>query len=322
VTFPIAKPGQTRVGFIGTGVMGASMAGHVLRAGYALTVFNRTRAKAESLLAAGARWADTPAEVARASDIVCAIVGLPGDVHQVFLGPDGVLAGTRRGMVLVDMTTSQPSLAREIAARAHATGAAALDAPVSGGDLGARNAVLSIMVGGDAEALATARPVLECMGKTIVHQGPAGAGQHTKMVNQILIAGALNGVCESLLYATKAGLDPTVVLQSVGGGAAASWQLANLGPRIIGRDFEPGFFAEHFIKDMAVALDEARRMDLPLAGLALVSQLFNAVAAQGWGRKGTQSLFLVLERLANLAPPASALPERGPLGKTNNEGRP
>lgn len=175
---------------------------------------------------------------------------------------------------------------------------AALDAPVSGGDVGARNATLSIMVGGDADALSAIRPILECLGKTIVHQGPAGSGQHTKMVNQILIAGALNGVCESLLYAVKAGLNPTQVLQSVGGGAAASWQLANLGPRIINRDFEPGFFVEHFVKDMAIALDESRRMNLPLPGLALVSQLFNAVAAQGLERKGTQALFLALNRMA------------------------
>jgi len=283
--------------------MGASMAGHVLRAGYPLTVFNRTRAKAESLLTAGATWASTPSDVARQSDIICTIVGLPADVRQVFLGPDGILTGARLGTVMVDMTTSEPSLARDIAARAYAIGAGALDAPVSGGDVGARNAALSIMVGGDADVLTAARPVLECMGKTIVHQGPPGAGQHTKMVNQILIANSLNGVCEALLYAVRSGLDPTAVLQSVGGGAAASWQLANLGPRIIHRDFEPGFFAEHFIKDVTVALDEARRMNLPLPGLAQVAQLFNAVAAQGWERKGTQALYLVLERLAGRSPP-------------------
>jgi 3-hydroxyisobutyrate dehydrogenase len=300
VTYPRAQPGQTRVGFIGTGVMGASMAGHILRAGYAVTVFNRTKEKAEPLLAAGAEWADTPAAVAAKCDVVCAIVGYPRDVRQVFLGPDGVLAGARSGTVVIDMTTSDPNLAREIAEAAEGRGVGGLDAPVSGGDVGARNGTLSIMVGGDRDALEAVRPVLECMGKTIVHQGPAGAGQHTKLVNQILIAGALDGVCEALLYATKAGLDPTTVLQSVGGGAAASWQLTNLGPRIIGRDFEPGFFAEHFVKDMGLALDEARRMNLSLPGLGLVAQLFNAVQAQGYGRKGTQALTLVLERLSQL----------------------
>jgi 3-hydroxyisobutyrate dehydrogenase len=198
------------------------------------------------------------------------------------------------------MTTSEPGLAIEIDQAARAKKCAALDAPVSGGDVGARNAALSIMVGGDPDALASVRPLLECMGKTIVHQGPAGAGQHTKLVNQILIAGALNGVCEALVYARKARLDPKTVLQSVGGGAAASWQLLNLGPKMIDGDFEPGFFAEHFVKDMGIALDEARRMRASLPGLALVAQHFNSVLAYGLGRKGTQSLYQVVESAANL----------------------
>src|SRR4051794_28392807 len=296
MTLAKAEPGKTRVGWIGTGVMGRWMCQHLMTKGYAATVYNRSRDKAQPLLAAGAAWADTPKAVAERSDVVFAIVGFPKDVRAVFLGPDGALAGSRAGSVLVDMTTSEPSLAAEIHEAAKAKGVAALDAPVSGGDVGAKNAALSIMVGGDADVIEAVKPLLSCMGKTIVHQGPAGAGQHTKMVNQILITGALNGVCEALLYARKAGLDPKVVLQSVGGGAAASWQLNNLGPKIIDRNFEPGFYAEHFVKDMSIALEEARRMKITMPGLALVAQLFNGVLAQGYGRKGTHALMLALEK--------------------------
>jgi 3-hydroxyisobutyrate dehydrogenase len=299
MAFTLAQPGKTRIGFIGTGVMGQSMCRHIMTAGYSMTITTRTRQKAQSLLDAGAAWADTAKAVAERSEAVFAIVGYPRDVREVFLSEKGVLAGIKPGGVVVDMTTSEPSLAAEIAGAAKAKGVGALDAPVSGGDVGARNATLSIMVGGDAAALTAVRPLLECMGKTIVHQGPAGAGQHTKMVNQILIAGALNGVCEAMLYAQKAGLDPKVVLRSVGGGAAASWQLQNLAPKMIDRDFEPGFFAEHFAKDMTIALGEAHNMPASLPGLALVAQHFNAVLAQGLGRKGTQALMMVLEKLSN-----------------------
>jgi 3-hydroxyisobutyrate dehydrogenase len=295
-----AEPGKTRVGWIGTGVMGRWMCQHLITKGYSATAYNRTRDKAGPLLEAGAAWADTPRAVAEHSDVVFAIVGFPRDVREVFLGSTGALAGSRPGTVLVDMTTSEPSLAQEIYQAARSRGVASIDAPVSGGDVGARNATLSIMVGGDAEAVEAVRPLWECMGKTIVHQGPAGAGQHTKMVNQILIATNMIGVCEALLYGYKAGLDLKTVLQSVGGGAAASWSLNNLGPRIIDRNFEPGFFVEHFIKDMGIALDEARRMNLSLPGLALANQLYLAVKAQGWGRKGTQALMLALEQLANI----------------------
>jgi 3-hydroxyisobutyrate dehydrogenase len=279
--------------------MGQSMCRHIMTAGYGMTVYSRTKAKAQPLLDAGAGWADSPRAAAERSDVIIAIVGFPPDVREVFLGPQGALAGSKAGNVLIDMTTSEPSLAREIYDAAKAKGVGSIDAPVSGGDVGAKNAALSIMVGGDADVLEAARPILECMGKTIVHQGPAGAGQHTKMVNQILIASALNGVCEALLYARKAGLDPKTVLQSVGGGAAASWQLSNLAPRMIDRNFEPGFYAEHFVKDMTIALDEARRMKLAMPGLAQVAQLFNAVLAQGLGRKGTHALMLVLEQLSS-----------------------
>jgi 3-hydroxyisobutyrate dehydrogenase len=298
--FPKAEPGKTRIGWIGTGVMGRWMCQHLMTKGYAATVYNRTKDKARPLLEAGAAWADTPKAVAERSDATFAIVGFPRDVREVFLGPEGALAGSRPGNLLVDMTTSEPSLAREIYEAAKAKGVGSIDAPVSGGDVGAKNAALAIMVGGDPDAVEAARPLFECMGKTIVHQGPAGAGQHTKMVNQVLIASNMIGVCEALLYGYKAGLDLKTVLQSVGGGAAASWSLNNLGPRIIDRNFEPGFFVEHFIKDMGIALDEAKRMNLALPGLALANQLYLAVQAEGWGRKGTHALMLALEHLSNV----------------------
>jgi 3-hydroxyisobutyrate dehydrogenase len=295
-----ADPSKTGIGWIGTGVMGRWMCQHLMTKGYKATVSNRTKDKAKPLLEQGAAWADTPKQVAAQSDVVFAIVGFPKDVREVFLGPQGALAGSKSGALLVDMTTSDPSLAREIYDAAKAKQVHAVDAPVSGGDVGAKNAALSIMVGGDTEAVAAVQPCLECMGKTIVHQGPAGAGQHTKMVNQILIASNMVGVCEALLYAYKSGLDAKTVLQSVGVGAAGSWSLNNLGPRIIDRNFEPGFFVEHFIKDMGIALDEAKRMGLVLPGLALANQLYLAVQAQGYGRKGTHALMLALESLANV----------------------
>src|ERR1700722_2920368 len=294
-----AEPGKTRVGWIGTGVMGRWMCQHLITKGYKATVFNRTKERAQPLLDVGAAWADTPKAVAERSDVVFAIVGFPKDGSEVFLGVHGAVAGSKSGSILVDMTTREPSLAVEIEKAAQAKSVGAVDAPVSGGDVGARNAALSIMVGGTAELVEAVRPLLECMGKTIVHQGPSGAGQHTKMVNQILIATNMIGVCEALLYGHKAGLDLKTVLQSVGSGAAGSWSLNNLGPRMIDRNFEPGFFVEHFIKDMGIALDEARRMNLSLPGLALANQLYLAVQAQGWGRKGTHALMLALEQLSH-----------------------
>jgi 3-hydroxyisobutyrate dehydrogenase len=295
-----AEPGKTRIGWVGTGVMGRWMCQHLMDKGYKATVTTRSREKAQPLLDAGAAWADTPKAVAEKSDVVFAIVGFPRDVREVFLGPEGALAGVKAGGALVDMTTSDPSLAREIYEAAKAKGVASIDAPVSGGDVGAKNATLSIMVGGDDDAVAAVQPLLDCMGKTIVHQGPAGAGQHTKMVNQVLIASGMIGVCEALLYGYKAGLDLETVLKSVGGGAAASWSLNNLGPRIIARNFEPGFFVEHFIKDMGIALSEAEKMNLCLPGLALAKQLYEAVRAQGYGRKGTHALMLALETMSGI----------------------
>lgn len=295
-----AEPGKTRIGWIGTGVMGRWMCQHLMTKGYTATVYNRSQEKAKALLDAGAAWGATPKAVAEKSDVVFGIVGFPADVREVFLGTNGALAGSREGTVLVDMTTSDPSLAREIFETAKAKGVAAVDAPVSGGDVGAKNAALSIMVGGDAAVVQAITPLFECMGKTIVHQGPAGAGQHTKMVNQILIAGNMVGLCEALLYGYKAGLGMETVFKSVAVGAAGSKALEVLGPRILKRDFEPGFYVEHFIKDMGIALSEAERMNIALPGLGLVKQLYEAVRAQGYGRKGTQALMLALEHLSNV----------------------
>ncbi len=294
------EPGSTEIGWIGTGVMGSSMVGHLLDAGYSATVFNRSPAKAEALASRGARVARSPREVAEAADVVFSIVGYPADVRAVILGPDGALAGARAGSTIVDMTTSDPSLAVKIFEAARARGIRSVDAPVSGGDVGAREARLSIMVGGEVEAVDSLRPLFELMGKTIVHQGPAGAGQHAKMVNQILIASNMIGVCEALLYGQAAGLDPTTVLQSVSTGAAGSWSLSNLAPRIIAGNFDPGFYVEHFLKDMGIALAESRRMRLCLPGLALAEQLYRAVEAQGEGRKGTHALMLALSRLSSV----------------------
>jgi len=291
---------QTRIGWIGLGVMGTSMCGHILDAGYSVTVHTRTRATAEPLINRGAIWADTPTEVAHSADVIFAIVGFPADVREVFLGAHGALAGAASGTVLIDMTTSEPQLAVEIADAAAAKGLTALDAPVSGGDAGARNATLSIMVGGDPATVERVRPLLGLLGKTIVHQGTAGAGQHAKLVNQILIASTMVGVCEALLYAHRAGLDLDTVLESVASGAAGSWSLSNYSPRMLAGDFEPGFAVDHFIKDMGIALSEARRMRLSVPGLALAEQLYVALSAQGYGRKGTQALVLALAQLSDI----------------------
>jgi len=291
---------QTRIGWIGTGVMGASMCGHLLDAGYSATIYSRTRAKAEPLLAKGATWADTPRAVAEQSDIVFSIVGFPNDVYEVILGEQGALAGCKSGAVLVDMTTSKPSLAVEIASAAAAKGVVSIDAPVSGGDVGAKNGTLSIMIGGDQATVEALAPCWDAMGSTWVRQGDAGAGQHTKMVNQTLIGAGMVGVCEALLYAYRAGLDLETVMKSVASGAAGSWSLTNLGPRIIAGNFDPGFFVEHFIKDMGIVLEEARRMQLALPGMALAEQLYLALAAQGHSRKGTHALMLALAKLSNV----------------------
>ncbi len=292
------RPDSTRIGWIGTGVMGASMCGHLMDAGYRVTVYTRTRDKAQALIDQGATWADSPRAVAEAADVIFTIVGFPRDVRSVVLGPDGTLAGAKSGAILVDMTTSEPSLAVEIAEAAEKRGVRSVDAPVSGGDVGAREARLSIMIGGDAQAVAALQPLFQCMGKTIVRQGGPGAGQHCKMVNQVLIATNMIGVCEALLYGYRAGLDLDTVLSSVASGAAGSWSLSNLGPRIIAGNFDPGFFVAHFLKDMGIALAESRRMGLALPGLALAEQLYQAVAAQGHGLDGTHALHLALASMS------------------------
>ncbi|CAI4034078.1 putative oxidoreductase YkwC [Nitrospira tepida] len=289
----------TNIGWIGTGVMGTSMCSHLLANGHKVVLFTRTKAKAQGLIERGARWADSPRAVAEQAEVLVTMVGFPQDVRDVYCGPDGILAGTRSGMILVDMTTTDPSLSQEIAAAAQARGAMSLDAPVSGGDVGARQATLSIMVGGDQAALDRVMPLFMLMGNKIRHQGGPGAGQHTKLSNQIVIASTMIGVCESLLYGYQAGLDLPRMLESVRGGAAACWTLDHLAPRMLARDFDPGFFVEHFVKDMGIALEESRRMGLDLPGLALSHRLYQSVQAQGHGRCGTQALLLALENLSN-----------------------
>lgn len=296
----LVAPGKTRIGWIGTGVMGRQMCGHLLRKGFSATVYTRTPEKARELLDQGATWAASPKELAQRSDVVFSIVGFPSDVREVMLGSNGALAGAAPGSILVDMTTSDPSLAVEIAASASAKGVHSVDAPVSGGDIGAREARLSIMIGGDSAVVESLRPCFEAMGKTILHQGGPGAGQHTKMVNQTLIASNMVGVCEALLYAYKAGLDLNRVLESVAPGAAGSWSLSNLAPRIMNNNFDPGFFVEHFIKDMGIVLAEASRMGIALPGIALAKQLYEALKAQGHGRDGTHALMLALASLSGI----------------------
>ncbi len=284
---------RSSIGFIGLGVMGKSMATHLLAAGHPLHLYNRTRSKADDLVAKGAIWHDTVADVARASKIVCTIVGFPSDVEEVYLGPDGILENIESGSIVIDLTTSKPMLAQQLAETARARGVGALDAPVSGGDRGAREAKLSIMVGGERADFEAAQPILSLMG-TPVYQGPAGSGQHTKMCNQIAVAGTMMGVCESLAYAVRSGLDPKTVLQSIEHGAAASWALSVLSPRILDGDFAPGFFIKHFIKDMGIAIESAEEMNLSLPALSLAKSLYEQLAAGGNGDLGTQALFTLL----------------------------
>jgi len=287
-----------RVGWIGTGVMGLSMCGHLQAKGHPITVYSRTSSKAQPLLDKGAVWADTPAGVAAASDVIFTIVSLPSDVRAVYLEDNGILSAVKRGATTVDMTTTEPSLSRQIYDAAKAKGVAAIDAPVSGGDLGARNATLSIMVGGDKDAVDKVMPLFQAMGKNIVHQGGPGNGQHTKMCNQIVLAGTIIGVCESLLYGFKAGLDLDTMLTSITKGAAQCWILDNLAPKMVQRNFDPGFFVEHFEKDLGIALDECKRMGLAMPGLGLVRQFYVALKSQGHGRKGYHALLLTLEQLS------------------------
>ena len=285
------------IGWIGTGVMGSSMAGHLQKAGHNLSVFNRSKEKTDDLVSKGAKWCGSPAEVAANSEIVFTIVGHPADVREVYLGENGILKTDNPCSIVVDMTTSQPSLAKTIFEESAKTGVESLDAPVSGGDVGARDAKLAIMVGGKKEIFDKVLPLFQLMGPTISYMGGPGAGQHTKVCNQIVVAGNMIGTCESLLYAAKQGLDKQQMIDIVGKGAASSWIINNLGPRIVKGNYDPGFFVEHFIKDMGIALDEAAAIGLSLPGLALVQQLYIAVKAQGHSRSGTQALFLALQAL-------------------------
>ena len=284
-----------RIGFMGLGIMGAPMAGHLLAAGYNVTIANRSRGAAvAALLASGATWAESPAALAAESDIIITILGFPADVEAVWQGPDGLIAHARPGALLIDMTTSSPGLARLLAQEAAARGVGALDAPVSGGEAGARNAALSIMLGGAAADVARAMPVFETLGKTIRHMGGPGAGQHTKMCNQIALASTLMGVAESMAYARSAGLQGAAVLEALGPGAAGSFQLAMLGPKMIAQDFAPGFMLKHFIKDLGIALAEAEAMGQSLPGLAQVKRLAEMAAATAGPDAGTQAIIAAL----------------------------
>lgn len=282
---------RLQIGFIGLGVMGKSMVRNLVKAGYPVAVYTRTRAKAEEVLKEGAVWKDTVAELAKTSEIMITMVGYPQDVSQVYLEEGGIIRNAPVGATLIDMTTSSPALARKIYDEAKLKGLAALDAPVSGGDIGAREGRLTIMVGGDREAFERVMPVFQALGRNIILQGGPGAGQHTKMCNQIAIAAGMLGVCEAIAYADKAGLDPDTVLKSIEAGAAGSWSLSNLGPRIIAGNFEPGFYVKHFIKDMSIALESAREMGLDTPGLALAKQLYEKLAEAGEENSGTQALF-------------------------------
>ena len=284
------KPENTRVGFVGLGIMGGSMAGHLLAAGYPLQVYNRSPAKAEPLLAAGATWQDSPAGVAAHSDAVITMVGYPSDVEAVYFGETGLIEAARPGAYLVDMTTSEPALAVRIAEAAVVRGLHALDAPVTGGDLGAREAKLSIMVGGSDEDFAAVEPLLTVMGGNVVHHGPTGSGQRAKLCNQIMVAGIMLGMSEGLAYARKSGLDLVKVLESVGSGAAASVLLQRLGPRVLAEDFAPGFYIHHFIKDMDLALGDAQDKGLELPALGVALEQYRKLAGKGWGEQGTQAL--------------------------------
>ncbi len=291
---------KMKIGWIGTGVMGNAMCGHLLAAGHRLSVHNRTQSKADNLVAEGAQWCATPQEVAQESDVVFSMVGFPSDVEQVLLSETGLLAALKSGAVLVDMTTSSPDLARTVDQAAKRSGVACLDAPVSGGDIGARNATLAIMAGGDEAVFKRVLPLFELMGENIALMGPAGSGQHTKMCNQILIAGTMLGTVESLLYAQKVGMNLDEVIDVIGKGAASSWSINNMGRRIAKKDYDPGFFIKHFVKDMGIALAEARRMNLTLPGLALAHQFYTAAMAQGYENLGTQGLYRILAKLNNM----------------------
>ena len=287
-----------KIGFIGLGVMGVSMASRLIDSGYELYIYNRTKAKGDLLVAKGAHWCDTPRSVAENAEITFTIVGFPKDVEEVYLGKNGIVEGTEKGKIFCDMTTTKPSLDMQIAEELKKKGTEMADAPVSGGDTGAKNGTLSIMVGASESVFEKLLPLFQVMGKNITLMGEVGAGQNTKMANQIVIAGTMCGVSEALVYGAKAGLDLERMVQTISKGAAGCWTLDNLAPRVLKGDYEPGFMVDHFIKDMGIALEEAEKMELPLPSLALTKQLYLAIKAQGMGKKGTQVLVKAIEALA------------------------
>ena len=291
---------EKKIGFIGLGVMGKSMAGHLMDAGHELYVYSRTKAKCGDIIEKGAHWCDTPKAVAENTDIVFTIVGFPKDVEEVYLGENGLIEGTREGMIFCDMTTTKPSLDIQIGKELEKKAASMCDAPVSGGDSGARNATLSIMAGADKATFDALLPYFNIMGKSITHMGELGAGQHTKMANQIVIAGTMCGVSEALVYGARAGLDTEKMVQTISKGAAGCWTLDNLAPRVLRDDLAPGFMVDHFIKDMGIALEEAEKMELVLPSLALTKQLYLSLKANGMGRNGTQALVKAIEQLSGM----------------------
>lgn len=284
------------IGFVGTGVMGKSMARNLQIAGYPLHIYTRTKEKAQPLIEAGAIWKETIADLANSSDVIITIVGYPNDVEEVYLSENGILHHAKKGTYVIDMTTSKPSLAIDIYEQAKLKSIHALDAPVSGGDVGARNGTLAIMVGGEQHVFNKLLPIFEILGENIILQGEAGAGQHTKLANQIAIASNMIGVCEAIIYAEKAGLDPTEVLKSISTGAAGSWSLSNLAPRMIEDDYSPGFFVKHFIKDMIIAIESAEEMGLTTPGLSLSLELYQKLAQMGEENSGTQALIKLLRK--------------------------
>jgi len=300
MAFKTVTPGATTIGWIGTGLMGAPMCGHLIKAGYDAVLTTRTREKAEPLLEAGAVWAESPAEVTKKADVVFTIVGFPSDVREVYLGESGILDNVKKGQILVDMTTTEPTLAQQIATAAAEKGAAAIDAPVSGGDVGAKNASLSIMVGGDEAAVQAIMPTLEVMGKAIGYQGGPGTGQHTKMCNQITLSGTMTGVAQALIYGARAGLDLERLVGSISKGAAGCWVLDNLAPKMIVHDFAPGFYVEHYLKDLEIALQEAEMMEIDLPGLRQATELYKQVVMLGHGRSSYHALLLALEKISNI----------------------
>lgn len=283
------------IGFIGTGVMGHSMAINLLHAGHSLNIYTRTKEKAATLIENGATWINSIKELAQSTNVIITMVGYPEDVETIYFGKKGILENAKQGTYVIDMTTSKPSLAEKIYATAQAKNIYALDAPVSGGDIGAQNGTLAIMVGGEKEVFEKIRPIFDILGDNVILQGPAGAGQHTKLSNQITIATNMIGVCEAIVYAKKAGLDPSRVLESISTGAASSWSLSNLAPRMINEDYEPGFFVKHFIKDMIIALESAKEMDFDTPGLALSLKLYKELADLGESDSGTQALIKLFE---------------------------